>query len=225
MPGSLPNQQIESTGEESSATQAEETQAVIAANETTIANPEQTEVSAQDPAQDSLDDSQPQDAQDNAQTNTLATHASSAGPGTNGGQPVSTTTAQPLSSQSDQLEIASIASAEFWEEIASMREQMASDEALAADDPRQIAYTAAKTMTVFLFAGATNWYLKGSALLASLFSSLPLWTPFDPLPILALNRRMRRRRERTQAAAAALELRYSAGMTRLLDARPGPVGV
>jgi len=208
---------------ENSATQAVETQAVIAANETTVANAEQTELSAQDPAQnptqDSEEDSQPQDAQDSA----LVTHASSVGARAGGGHYVNTTTAQPLGSQNDQLEVASIASAEFWEEIANMRAQMAAEETLAADDPRQIVYTAAKTMTVFLLAGATNWYLKGSALLASLFSSLPLWTPFDPLPILALNRRMRRRRERTQAAAAALELRYSAGMTRLLDARSGQV--
>ncbi len=115
------------------------------------------------------------------------------------------------------LEVSSIASAEFWEEIASMRETM---EASATDDAaktREIMITTAQTASVFLFAGLTNWYLKGSALLASLFASLPLWSPFDPLPILALNKRMRRRSLRTQATAAALELRYSGGLTRLLD--------
>jgi hypothetical protein len=221
--GSLPTQHTDTAEAENSATQAVETQTAIAANEVAVVEPEQTELSAQDPTQDptqdSEEDSQPQDAQDSA----LVTHASSVGARAGGGHHVSTTTEQPLGSPNNQIEVASIASAEFWEEIANMRAQMVAEEALAADDPQQLVYTAAKTMTVFLFAGATNWYLKSSALLASLFSSLPLWTQFDPLPILALNRRMRRRRERTQAAAAAMEQRYSAGMTRLLDARPGQV--
>jgi hypothetical protein len=175
------------------------------------ANPEQTDQSTQEPA----DDMQPQDTQDSV----LATHSSSGGARAGGGHRLSTTTAQQPGSPHDPLEVASIASAEFWEEIASMRAQMAADETSAANDPQRIIVKTAQTVSVFLFAGATNWYLKGSSLLASLFSSLPLWTPFDPLPILALNRRMRRRRERTQAAAAALEQRYSTGMTRLLDAR------
>jgi hypothetical protein len=118
-----------------------------------------------------------------------------------------------------ELEVASIASAEFMEELSTMREQMAAYETSAENASQQIIVDTAKTMTLFLFAGATNWYLKGSTLLASLFTSLPLWTRFDPLPILALNRRMRRRRQRSQAAAAALEVRYSPGITRLLDAQ------
>jgi hypothetical protein len=120
----------------------------------------------------------------------------------------------------EDVETTSIASAEFWEEIAAMREQMAAAGSAEADQPQQLMLYTAKTMTLFVFAGATNWYLKGSALLASLFSSLPLWARFDPLPILALSRRMKHRRQRTQAAAAALEARYSSGITRLLDAPP-----
>jgi CSLREA domain-containing protein len=116
-----------------------------------------------------------------------------------------------------EIDAASIASVEFWEHVAVMREQMAASGPAEADQPKQLMLYTAKTMTVFLFAGVTNWYLKGSALLASLFSSLPLWARFDPLPILALNRRMKRRRQRTQAAAAALEARHSTGITRLLD--------
>ena len=116
-------------------------------------------------------------------------------------------------------ETSAIASAEFWNDIAAMSEQMAAAESAAVSQQHQVMLYTAKTMSVFLFAGATNWYLKGSSLLASLLSSMPLWTPFDPLPILALSRRMKRRRQRTQAAAAALEVRHSAGMVQLLDAQ------
>lgn len=116
----------------------------------------------------------------------------------------------------------SVASLEFWAEIAAMREQMAAAETTQDSGPQAVMLYTAKTMTVFLFAGATNWYLKGSSLLASLFSSLPLWARFDPLPILALSKRMKRRRQRDQAAAAMLESHYSLKLTRLLDGRDPP---
>ena len=52
---------------------------------------------------------------------------------------------------------------------------------------------AAKSVTLVLFAGVVNWFLKAGTLLTSLLSSMPLWTPFDPLPILSLSRKERER--------------------------------
>lgn len=165
-------------------------------------------------------DTQPaQDQTDDTQATALATSASSGRVRATRATKQSAVLPQQSSNMTESVEVASIASAEFWNEISSMREQMATFETTEKDAPQQLMIDTAKTVTVFLFAGATNWYLKGTSLLASLFSSLPLWTPFDPLPILALNKRMRRRRERTQAAAAALERRYSVSMARLLDMR------
>ena len=182
----------------------------IALNISSESTPEQESQPAQDPAEETAS----QDTQDSLS----ASAGSSGGISSKHQHSDSVAPAQHPDSRYE-LEVASIASAEFMEEITAMREQMAAYETPAEDDPQQLILDTAKTMTMFLFAGATNWYLKGSSLLASLFTSLPLWTRFDPLPILALNRRMRRRRERTQAAAAALERRYSLGLTRLLDAK------
>ncbi|MFA7387112.1 MAG: DUF11 domain-containing protein, partial [Thiohalobacteraceae bacterium] len=124
---------------------------------------------------------------------------------------------RPLRPEPDGLAQVMIASAEFWNDVAAMREQMAVADAAESGARQQLVLETAKALSVFVFAGATNWYLKGSSLLASLLSSMPLWTPFDPLPILALNRRTKRRRLRAQATAAALEDRYSTKLTRLLD--------
>jgi len=175
---------------------------------------EATPAQESQPAEDSAEETSAQDTQD-----TMSAMAPSSGGITPKRKHSHSVVSVQHTDGHYELEVASIASAEFMEEISTMREQMAAYETHAEDAPQQIIMDTAKTMTLFLFAGATNWYLKGSTLLASLFTSLPLWTRFDPLPILALNRRMRRRRQRAQAAAAALEVRYSPGITRLLDAR------
>lgn len=195
-------------------TDGENLQEVVIPTVTTINLPsEATSEQDSQPAQDQADEVSSQVALDSQLTTSFASGGIRS---QRAKLPGVTTVARPPESWNE-LEVASIASAEFMEEITAMREQMAAYETPVEDDPQQLILDTAKTMTVFLFAGATNWYLKGSSLLASLFTSLPLWTRFDPLPILALNRRMRKRRERTQAAAAALEQRYSMGMTRLLD--------
>ena len=56
----------------------------------------------------------------------------------------------------------------------------------------------AKSVAVGLSAGYLTWMLRAGSLLASVLSSMPLWTKMDPLPVLALDRR---ERERKQAAA------------------------
>ena len=66
----------------------------------------------------------------------------------------------------------------------------------------KIVIGAAKGATLFIFAGTVNWMLKGSSLIACMVSSLPLWTPFDPLAVLTLTRRERKRRKAQRCADA-----------------------
>lgn len=89
----------------------------------------------------------------------------------------------------------------LWQQLDNMKQQM---QGALAEPPlhEQIVVGAAKGATLFLFAGTVNWMLKGSSLLAGMVSSLPLWTPFDPLAVLTLTRRERKRRRAERCADA-----------------------
>jgi hypothetical protein len=51
----------------------------------------------------------------------------------------------------------------------------------------------AKAMTAVMLAGFLSWFLRAGSLLSSLLSTMPLWTRFDPLPVLAMSEEERRR--------------------------------
>lgn len=85
---------------------------------------------------------------------------------------------------------------------------------------RDLFIDVAQTTSIFIAAGLTNWYLKSSALLASVLSTLPLWSPFDPLPILALSRRERKKRKASAEAEREAENRAGSRLGALVDSRP-----
>ena len=49
-------------------------------------------------------------------------------------------------------------------------------------------------------AGATVYALRGSALLASLFSTMPLWSVYDPLPVLANTSKKKEIKDKNESA-------------------------
>ena len=80
----------------------------------------------------------------------------------------------------------------LWEQLGTMKQEMS--QAVEQDSTQEeIILGAAKSVTLVLFAGAMNWFLKAGTLLSSLLSSMPLWAQFDPLPILSLSRKERER--------------------------------
>ena len=106
-----------------------------------------------------------------------------------------------------------------------MKQQMAQSVETENED-QQIVIGAAKGLTMILFAGMMNWYIKAGSLLASLLSTVPLWTPFDPLPILSLSREERDRRRREASEERQREDRSLHRIGCLLDDPPAsdPVG-
>ncbi len=64
---------------------------------------------------------------------------------------------------------------------AEMGESAESQEAFA-----RWAGSIAEVGTVGIAAGFLTWFLRGGSLLTSLLSSMPLWSRFDPLPVLAV---------------------------------------
>jgi hypothetical protein len=80
----------------------------------------------------------------------------------------------------------------LWEQLGAMKQEMS--QAVEQDSTQEeIILGAAKSVTLVLFAGAMNWFLKAGTLLTSLLSSMPLWMQFDPLPVLSLSRKERER--------------------------------
>ena len=75
----------------------------------------------------------------------------------------------------------------LFTQLDSMREDMEEADKSAMVEEKLL-LGAAKGISLTLFAGTVKWYLKAGSLLASLLSSLPLWTPFDPLPVLSMSR-------------------------------------
>ena len=106
----------------------------------------------------------------------------------------------------------------LWLALDTMKHSMDSAARTSTLD-RDLFIDAAQTAGVFIAAGLTNWYLKSSALLASVLSTLPLWTPFDPLPILALSRREKKKRKAKAAAERDAEQRTNTRLGQLLDPR------
>ena len=104
----------------------------------------------------------------------------------------------------------------LWTQLDSMKQQM-NMAAEAESEQEKIMIGTAKGVSLFLFAGAVNWYLKAGSLLASLLSSVPLWAPFDPLPILSLSRQERDRRRSEAEKQKRLEDRDQHPVGSLLD--------
>ena len=72
------------------------------------------------------------------------------------------------------------------------------------------------TQSGTLSVGTVTWLLRAGSLLTGVFSSIPLWSSMDPLPILSLSRKEKRRRQGEQTGAGrqdAVERR----MGRMLD--------
>ena len=62
-----------------------------------------------------------------------------------------------------------------------------------------------KLAGVALSVGFVTWILRATSLLSALLSSMPLWSRFDPLPVLAMSRRERKRMERQAALDESVE--------------------
>ena len=77
----------------------------------------------------------------------------------------------------------------MWKELNAMREQMdnsANNRGLASDD---LVVQVVSGGSVSLVAGLVAYALRGGALLASLLSAMPLWSTYDPLPVLTSSRK------------------------------------
>ncbi|UCE77025.1 MAG: hypothetical protein JSU62_02050, partial [Gammaproteobacteria bacterium] len=107
-------------------------------------------------------------------------------------------------------------SAELWKQLDYMKQQM-NQAAGAQDTDAKLVIGTAKGLSVVLFAGFMNWYLKAGSLLAGLLSSVPLWTPFDPLPILSLSRQERERQRANAQRQLQQESRCLGQLGGLLD--------
>ena len=91
------------------------------------------------------------------------------------------------------------------------------EEAVAADVDRQMYVTRiAAASGVTLSVGFVVWALRSTALMASLFATVPAWQIVDPLPILASYRSERKARKHAQDEQAG-----TPGLHELLDTRGG----
>ncbi len=106
--------------------------------------------------------------------------------------------------------------ANLWEQLDAMKQEM--NQAVEEENEQEkIILGAAKSVTLVLFAGIVNWFMKAGTLLTSLLSSMPLWTPFDPLPILSLSRK-ERARQRDKAEQSKQQDDHDLGrMSTLFD--------
>lgn len=76
----------------------------------------------------------------------------------------------------------------FWEALDTMKRQMSG---LDGSEQAQAAFMTqiAAGTGIVLSAGYVSWILRGGALAAMLFSSMPTWAGFDPLPLLAARKK------------------------------------
>ncbi|MCP4432569.1 MAG: hypothetical protein GY806_16465, partial [Gammaproteobacteria bacterium] len=88
---------------------------------------------------------------------------------------------QSLLSDSD-LEMTTEDEEELLNKLNEMREQIEQD--LSAEDESQVEVQVALGSSVGLTVGFVNWILRGGSLLASMLSTMPLFSHFDPLPII-----------------------------------------
>ena len=70
--------------------------------------------------------------------------------------------------------------------------------------------------SITVSAGYVLWCLRGAGLLASLFSSLPVWRWFDPLPVLA-SWEAERKKQRTRSTTEPDEDPEEQNITSLLE--------
>ena len=66
-------------------------------------------------------------------------------------------------------------------------------------DNGELVVTGAAGVTVTLSAGYVSWLLRAGYLSASLLSAGPLWSQFDPLPVLAGARKKRKEEKEKRA--------------------------
>ena len=84
------------------------------------------------------------------------------------------------------------------EEIAAMRQEM--EDAYEESQALTILSTPLGAATAMgISAGYFGWLLRGGAMFASMLSLLPVWSSFDPLPIVVGNRRKKKKREEENA--------------------------
>jgi len=92
------------------------------------------------------------------------------------------------------------------------------EEAVASETEDQVHVTRiAAASGVTLSVGFVVWALRSSALLASLFATVPAWQLLDPLPVVATHRRERRLRKRAQEKMARDEQVEYRGLRDLWD--------
>ncbi|HPV84182.1 MAG TPA: hypothetical protein PK866_13685, partial [Nitrospira sp.] len=92
------------------------------------------------------------------------------------------------------------------------------EEAVASETEDQVQATRiAAASGVTLSVGFVVWALRSTALLASLFATVPAWQMMDPLPVVATHRKERRLRKRVQEKVARDEQVQYRGLRDLLD--------
>ncbi len=104
----------------------------------------------------------------------------------------------------------------FTKKLDSMSEDL--QDAMEAETGQRIfvaKVTAASGLA--LSAGIVAWVLKGGTLLASLITTLPAWSHFDPLPILGFKKRKRKQDEQDGSEAAEEEDREGEALGRTLE--------
>ena len=80
------------------------------------------------------------------------------------------------------LQQASLLDAALWEALDALGLQMR-DSGANSDDGFDLSIM--EGSTVVLMAGFLSWFFRAGSLISSLLGTLPLWSRFDPLPVLA----------------------------------------
>ena len=83
----------------------------------------------------------------------------------------------------------------LWQALDTVKRQMSGLD--NPDDVRAVFMVQIATGSgVVLSAGYVGWILRGGMLASMLFSSMPMWRGFDPLPLLAVRKARKRKREK-----------------------------
>jgi hypothetical protein len=93
-----------------------------------------------------------------------------------------------LAENAEQLEIAHVNSVlnshALWKAIGAMNDELDEAGGKGAYSVEQLVVRVASTTGAGLLAAVSAYLLRGGALLASLISASPLWSVYDPLPVL-----------------------------------------
>ncbi len=82
---------------------------------------------------------------------------------------------------------------ELWDVLENMKDEMSSN---GTNDSRfQLLVKSATGLSLTLSIGAVSWAIRGTTIMASMLSSMPLWKGFDPLPLLSARKLSRTRDE------------------------------